>query len=404
MPSRILIFAAVLLLAGAIPCPTAQNQEASGLVAPARSMSVVVGDYLYVSGQSANLGDGSISSDVAAQLTQCLENVRRIVESEGFSVKGLVYSQVYVRDPRYFPAVERAWAGYFPQNGPARSLIGVTGLAGDSAVEVSAVAYRVPTQLKAILLKGNHGQVPDAVLTPQRAYLSDSTAPQPGDPASEVRQALEQMDTVLRSTGLDLSHLVFVNPYLTAAVPYESMNQEYAKRFEFGNTPARATIQVHALPNGHNVAFTGVAVRDKHLRLAVRPKNMPPSPTASPCVFTNDTFYCSAKSGFIPGPLSGIYDPTIEGQLRQTMRNLLDGLEEAGLTLENVVAAHAYLDNVADLPKFNRIYRQYFGKGLPALTVVQQIPSVDRKVNNHDQWPPLEQISIVAVKGHKNAN
>jgi gluconolactonase len=54
----------------------------------------------------------------------------------------------------------------------------------------------------------------------------------------------------------------------------------------------------------------------------------------------------------------------VEGQLRQTMRNLLDGLEEAGLSFENVVAAAGA-----------------------------------RKANDEGQWPTLEQISLVAVAG-----
>ena len=88
------------------------------------------------------------------------------------------------------------------------------------------------------------------------------------------------------------------------------MNQRYALRFEFGNTPARATIEVSSLPGGAHIEYTGVAVRDLKQRRAVRPKNMPPSPTASPCVFAGDTLYCSAKSGFIPGPHGGVYAST----------------------------------------------------------------------------------------------
>ena len=104
--------------------------------------------------------------------------------------------------------------------------------------------------------------------------------------------------------------MVFVNPYLTADIPLRVMNEHYARRFEFGNTPARATIEVSSLPGGAHIEYTGVAVRDFKQRKAVRPKNMPPSPTASPCVFAGDTLYCSAKDGFIPGPHGGVYATT----------------------------------------------------------------------------------------------
>src|ERR1700746_1255766 len=121
------------------------------------------------------------------------------------------------------------------------------------------------------------------------------------------------------------------------------MNEQYARRFEFGNTPARATIQVSSLPEAAQITYTGVAGRDLSQRRSIRPKNMPPSPTASPCVFAGDTLYCSAKSGFIPGPHGGVYASTTQHQLRQTMRNLLDNLEEAGMHFDEVVATNVYL-------------------------------------------------------------
>jgi 2-iminobutanoate/2-iminopropanoate deaminase len=192
--------------------------------------------------------------------------------------------------------------------------------------------------------------------------------------------------------------MVFVNPYLTDGMPMGVMNKIYAKHFEFGNTPARATIQMASLPGGANIAFTGVAIRDLSKRRAVRPKNMAPSATASPCVFAEDTYYCSAKSGFIPGPNGGIFASTVETQLRQTMRNLLDGLEEVDLSFGDVVATNVYLDDIDDFQKMNKTYAEYFSGAPPTRTTVQQIPAGERKANDRDRWPTLEQISVIAVK------
>src|SRR4029079_200155 len=175
----------------------------------------------------------------------------------------------------------------------------------------------------------------------------------PESPEAQVQLALDRFSQTLEAAGADFKNVVFVNPYLTNKIPMEVMNRVYAKHFEFGNTPARATIQVIGLPSQANIEFTGVAVLDMSKRKAVRPKNMEPSPTASPCVFAGDALFCSAKSGFIPGPLSGVYAATVEHQLRQTMRNQLDNFEEAGLTFNNVVAANVYLDNVDDFARMN---------------------------------------------------
>jgi gluconolactonase len=368
------------------------------------SPGIVAGDYLYVSGQGARRPDGTFPTGTAAQIEECLKKIQAIADAAGFSMDGIVYSQVYIRDTAAFPEMERGWATYFPKNGPARSVIGVANLPDETPVEVNAVIIRDATAKRALVVAPPSGEVqngvtPDIVLTADRAFVSDCRGSSATNVTAEVDAALDRMGTVLKAAGLDFRHMVFINPFLTDPVGYEAMNAPYAKRFEFGNTPARATINVAALPGGARIEFTGVAVRDLNQRRAVRPKNMPPSPTASPCVFAGDTLYCSAKSGFIPGPHNGIYAESVEGQLRQTMRNLLDGLEEAGMGFENVVAANVYLDDIPDFPRMNRIYKLSFGAVPPARTTIQQHASVVRKADEHEQWPTLEQISFVAVKG-----
>jgi enamine deaminase RidA (YjgF/YER057c/UK114 family) len=283
--------------------------------------------------------------------------------------------------------------------------MGVAKLKG-TPVEISAVAVRDIAQKQTISSAAYPPNTPfsAAVRAGDRLYVSGvygrdiKTGEVPADPAVQVDLAFTQLAQTLKAAGADFSNLVFVNPYLTDKFPADIMNRIYATHFEFGNTPARATIEVAGLPNGANFELSGVAVLDLAKRRAVRPENMPPSPTASPCVFAGDTFYCSAKSGFIPGVNGGIYAPDVETQLRQTMRNLLDGLEEAGMNFSNVVSSNVYLDNIDDFKRMNGVYAQYFGVAPPARTTVQQLAPADSKADSRGHYPTLEQISIVAVK------
>ena len=80
-----------------------------------------------------------------------------------------------------------------------------------------------------------------------------------------------------------------------------------------------------------------------------------------------------------------------------TMRNLLDGLEEAGLDFSNVVASNVYVDNLDEFGKMNGVYAKYFGQQPPARTTVSPLPPVERKQNADGRWPMIEQISIIAV-------
>jgi reactive intermediate/imine deaminase len=371
------------------------------------SPGIVAGDFLYVSGQGARDRDGKLPDTVDGQVRQTLDNVKGIVEAAGLTMEHVVYSQVYLHDIANYDAMDQIWREYFPKAPPARSVLGVYRMPTDTPVEISAVAFRDLAARKTIVPSAYPRTISwsPGIVAGGRLYLSGvfgadvATGKVPEDAAAQVQLALENMKQILGAAGIDFRHVVFVNPYLTDRAS-DQMNAIYAKHFESGNTPARATIRVANLPGGNTIEFTGVAVLDLSKRLAVRPKNMRPSATASPCVFAGDTFYCSAKGPFTPGPdkVQGIYASTVESQVRQTMRNLLDGLEEAGLSFSNVVATNVYLDNIDDFPKMNRVYAQYFPDMYPTRTTVSPLAPIDRTPKDEDTFPGLEQISLVAVK------
>jgi reactive intermediate/imine deaminase len=407
---RVFLSAALGVLLTATP----SMQTSKRLVAPPGpkpvgpySPGIVAGDFVYVSGQGARDREGKLPDTVEAQVRQTLDNVKLIVEAAGLTLEHIVYSQVYLDTMAKYDEMDRVWKEYFPKSPPARAVLGVFRMPTDTPVEITVVAYRDLSRRKAIVPDGwpRSASSTPGVMAGDRLYLSGSfgadlaTGAVPPDAAAQVQLALDNMKRILTAAGLDFRHVVFVNPYLTSEASSQ-MNEIYAKQFEFGNTPARATIRVASLPAGNTIEFTGVAIADLSKRQAFRPKNMRPSATASPCVLAGDTYYCSAKGPFTPGPdkVQGIFAETVEAQVRQTMRNLLDGLEEAGLSLSNVVATNVYLDNIDDFPKMNRVYAQYFPDMYPTRTTVSPLAPIDRKRSNEDTYPGLEQISLVAVR------
>jgi reactive intermediate/imine deaminase len=381
--------------------PASSSAHANRFYSP----GVDAGDYVYISGQGSLRPDGSSPATFAAQVRQSLDNVKAVVESAGMTMEHVVYTQVYLKDISRYSEMNKVFAEYFAKTPPARAVLGVAGIP-ESPVQINAVAVRSLADKRPVYppnYKSEDAASP-GILTHDRLFVSSMPGSDPvsgkvpDDPAAQVDLALDRVEAILKAAGLELSHMVFVNPYLTREIPMRIMNEHYARRFEFGNTPARATIEVASLPNGAHIEYTGVAVRDLKQRRAVRPKNMPPSPTASPCVFAGDTLYCSAKSGFIPGPHGGVYASTTQHQLRQTMRNLLDNLEEADMNFNQVVATNVYLDDMSDMAAFDEVYAQYFGSLLPARTTIQQIAPTERKPDKEDQYPDLEQVSLIAVR------
>jgi 2-iminobutanoate/2-iminopropanoate deaminase len=374
---------------------------------PSRSPAVDDGDYVYVSAVSADRPDSTLPTGFAEQARQALENLKTVLSAAGLTMDHVVYLQVYLIDVSDYSSLRVALRKYFPTVSLAGAVLGVAKLPRGS-IQVTAVAVRDISGRRVVSLPNYKSDelFSAGILTHDRLFVSAmpgkdlATGKIPEDPATQTDLALDGLNAVVDAAGLTMNNFVFINPFLTQKIPSRIMNEHYARRFEFGNTPARATISVVSLPENTQIEYTGVAVRDLKLRRAIRPRNMAPSPTASPCVFAGDTLYCSAKSGFIPGPNSGVYASTTGTQLRQTMRNQLDNLEEADLNFNDVVSTTIYLDDLSDTDDFNKVYLEYFHDRLPAQTVVQQLPPSNRTTDSEGRAPDLEQMSLIAVKHH----
>jgi len=89
----------------------------------------------------------------------------------------------------------------------------------------------------------------------------------------------------------------------------------------------------------------------------------------SPAVRAGDFVFVSGQVPRDPrtGALSG---EDIEGQVRQTLRNVEGALTAAGASLDDVVSTTVYLANVDDWGKFNDVYKEMFRPPYPARTAI----------------------------------
>ena len=83
------------------------------------------------------------------------------------------------------------------------------------------------------------------------------------DIETETRQVLENLMTILRKAGFDSSDVVSTTVYLKDIADYAKMNNIYGGYFTEGNYPARAAIQVAALPRDARVEITAIAYKSK---------------------------------------------------------------------------------------------------------------------------------------------
>ena len=71
-------------------------------------------------------------------------------------------------------------------------------------------------------------------------------------------------------------------------------------------------------------------------------------------------------------PATGALVPGgVEPETRQVLTNLRNVLEAAGSSLDGVVKTTVFLKDMADFPKMNDIYAQFFMQGPPARSTVQ---------------------------------
>ena len=95
------------------------------------------------------------------------------------------------------------------------------------------------------------GQIP---LDPQTGQLVQ------GDIAVLTRRILDNFEAVLKAAGSDLGQTVKLTVYLTNLADFESLNKVLAERFP-EEPPARAVVQVAALPKGATVEMDLIALK-----------------------------------------------------------------------------------------------------------------------------------------------
>jgi reactive intermediate/imine deaminase len=369
--------------------------------AGAYSPGILANGTLYISGQGGQNSAGSPATDFQEQVGQSLKNVQSVLHEAGMDFGNVVWMTIYLIKARDIDAMNDVYWKSIGPNPPARTVLVVSALPGGESVEINCIAVQNSSQRHAIWPQGwpqGPHIDPPAIQADDVLYMSAQGGADPltgkasADFSAETRQALDNVAAILKAANMSMTNVVWVNPYMSVDGKYDVMGKVYKTYFEFGNTPGRGTIQVADLPNDHHVVFSCIAGADLSKRKAIRPKNMPPSPTASPGVLYGDTFYLSAKDGFIPD--QGIVTPDFELQLRQSMRNLLDGLQEADMTFADVVSSTVYLREIQDSDRMDKLYGKFFKDKFPARTTLQQNADVKAEA--------AEQISFIAVRTQKH--
>ena len=108
------------------------------------SHAVRAGEYLFVTGQMPTLKNDNtklVDGGIEAQTHQVMKNLLEVLNAAGSSLEKVIFARVYLVNFGDFDKMNSVYASYFATDKlPARTCIGVTGLAVGASVEIDFIA------------------------------------------------------------------------------------------------------------------------------------------------------------------------------------------------------------------------------------------------------------------------
>lgn len=99
------------------------------------------------------------------------------------------------------------------------------------------------------------GPYSQAIIAGSYVYVSGQIALDPatgklvGDTIEQqTAQVLKNLEAILKAEGLTLENVVKTDVYMKDLKDFKKMNGVYAEKFSYATKPARATVQISALP------------------------------------------------------------------------------------------------------------------------------------------------------------
>ena len=108
------------------------------------SHAVKAGGFLFVTGQMPTLTNDPtklIEGDIISQTHQVMKNLKHVLTAANNSLENVVFVRIYLINFQDFDKMNTVYKSYFTSDKlPARTCIGVTGLAVGASVEIDLIA------------------------------------------------------------------------------------------------------------------------------------------------------------------------------------------------------------------------------------------------------------------------
>ncbi|MBP2280421.1 reactive intermediate/imine deaminase [Psychrobacter sp. PL19] len=398
------------------------------------TQTVAFSHYNYLSGQLPidPKTNEVVAGDITAQATQCLNNIKTIIESIDHVMNDVVKITIFLKNITDIAAVDAVYANFFQSYLPTRTVIAVSALPMDKAlIQVDAIISngegthpQAPCDL--IKVAKNTDNAPKNSISTQTvafSHYNNISAQLPVDPKTgslvaggvkeQTGQCLKNIKAILESIDVPFDDIVKINIFLTNLADTDAVNEAYTTFFPdsaiartVGYTPARTLSAASALPMDALVQIDAVvsygdgtppqAVEDRHgiVIKANNTSNAPKSKLTTQTVAFSHYNHLSAQLP-INSESGKLVTGDIAAQATQCLENIKAIVNSINHDMDDVVKINIQLKNIADIDAVDDIYTTFFNSDLPARTVigVSAIPmdaliQIDAVLSNTEGTPP----------------
>ncbi len=362
-----------------------------------------------------------VTGGVKEQATQCLANIKAIVESIDHVMDDVVKITIFLKNISDIDTVNEVYTKFFQSYLPTRTTVAVAALPLDALVQIEAVISNgegTPPQDPCDLIKvaRNTENAPKGLYSQTVAFshYNNISAQLPIDPKSgkmvaggvkeQATQCLNNIKAILESIDHVMDDIVKTTIFIKNISDIEAVNEVCAKFFP-SYVPARTIVNASALPMDALVQIDTVVSHgdgtppqlpeDSRLLIieANNTENAPKVPYSHTVAFS----HYNHISGQLPldPKNSEMVAGGIKEQATQCLKNIKAILESIDHVMDDIVKINIQLKNIADIDAVNEVYTTFFKSDLPARTIVgvSAIPmdalvQIDAVVSNWESTPP----------------
>jgi 2-iminobutanoate/2-iminopropanoate deaminase len=225
------------------------------------SRGIAVGDHIFLAGlTSQNPQTGAaLSGDIKVQTKQILENAKVLAETAGFKMSDMVFSRVWLTDPRDFQDMNDIYRTYFGDIPPTRAT---------TRAALASPAYKAEIMLWGV--KGQKQRLGDAnpnlsqaIKVGNYVFLAGLTAGAQtlrGDVGGQTNSILTNVQNLLKAGAVESTNVVTGQVWLSDARNFSAMNEAYVRLFKT-DPPARATVGSQLMSADNLVEIAVIAVK-----------------------------------------------------------------------------------------------------------------------------------------------